>query len=396
MRRMRTPISMLRRLSAGILVVVFLLAAALPTTAADTGTYGISDYKITLEPQSSGQVRITVEQEWRVLSGHIPWVTVGLPHSNFTIEGSTGAAAKVSADNGGGFTGVRIDLDKDYQPGETFKIGFTVLQNNLLERLTEDKKWRIDFIPGWYDRATIEHLRIDLVSPVSYDTYSSVSPMPTSVNGNTVTWEKSNLSPGSRFNSLTVESLDGSFLAESVPVGTSRSNKLGTTFWIIVAVIVVVGILIFLGVRSYKKAQDVEMKKRVVTIEKEMALDKEKKEKIEAGFQEYVEKKEIKPDAEGRYYDRSYGSYVTPAIWAAIIASQHSHQTTTTGTSKPGCVSCACVSCACACACACAGGGAAGCSRKTLHECGACSNTGHGVTAESQRTPGEKHANDST
>jgi hypothetical protein len=369
---MRIPFSMLRRLSAGILVLAFLLAAALPALA-DTGTYGIADYKVTLEPQSSGQVRITIEQEWQVFSGHIPWVTVGLPNSNFKIEGASGSAAKISADNGGGFTGVRIDLDKDYQPGQTFKIKFSVMQGNLLERLTADKKWRIDYTPGSYDQASIQHLQIDLISPVGYETYTTVSPLPASVNGNVVTWEKFNLAPGSRFKDK-VESVDGNFLAESVPVGTSKSSQLGKAFWIIVAVIVVIGLLIFLGIRSYKRAQDVEMNKRVVTIEKEMALDKEKKDKIEKGFQEYVEEKEIKPDAGGRYYDRSYGGYVTPAIWAAILSSQFRSQNSTTGTiSRPGCVSCACVSCACACACACAGGGAAGCSRKTLHECRVCS-----------------------
>jgi len=58
----------------------------MPAHAADTGTYRISDYIITLEPQNDGQVRITVEQQWQVLSGDIPWVTVGLPNENFSIE----------------------------------------------------------------------------------------------------------------------------------------------------------------------------------------------------------------------------------------------------------------------------------------------------------------------
>jgi hypothetical protein len=106
-----------------------------------------------------------------------------------------------------------------------------------------------------------------------------------------------------------------------------------------------------------------------------MAMDKVKKVAVQQDFEEYVEKKNIKPDAEGRYYDRSYG-YITPAIYAAIIANQMRTQSTMGGSGyRTGCVSgcaCACVSCACACACACAGGGAAGCSRKTLHDCREC------------------------
>jgi len=371
---MRIPAPVLWRLSAGIFALVFLLMAVFPVLA-DTGTYGISDYIVTLEPQSSGQVRITYEQKWNVLSGHIPWVTVGLPDSHFSIENFSGAASKVAAANSGGFSGVRVDLDRDYQPGQTFDIKFTVLQGNLLERLTSDKKWRIDFIPGWYDRAAIEHLQINLFSPVDYQSYISVSPMPASVNNNIITWERFKLAPGGRFN-VTVESTDGSFLSAVAPSVPSQSKGLGKTFYIVIAIIIVVGLLIFWGIRKNRQARDATMKKRVVTIEEEMAEDVKKREEIEKGFEKYVEEKKIQPDEQGRYYDRRYGDYITPAIWAAVIASQFNQpRAPYAGTSyRPGCVvSCACVSCACACACACAGGGAAGCSRKTLHECRTCS-----------------------
>jgi hypothetical protein len=370
---MRISASMLRRLSSGIFVLAFLLLAVIPA-GADTGTYQISDYVITLEPQSDGQVRITVEQQWQVLSGDIPWVTVGLPNENFSIENYGGAVSKVSSSNGNGFFGVRVDLDKDYKPGQSFEIRFTVLQGNLLERLTSDKKWRISYTPGWYDRASIDHLQINLVSPVDYQTYTSVSPMPSSVNNNVITWERLNLSPGSQFN-ITVESTDGSFLSASVPTGSSQGNGLGIWFYVIVAVILIVGFLVFWGIRKNRQFIDARNKESVRSIEEEMAADKKKREEIEKGFEGYVEKKNIEPDAQGRYYDRSYGDYITPAIWAGVIASQFNRQQTPQPGSgfRTGCVSCACVSCACACACACAGGGAAGCSRKSLHECRTCS-----------------------
>jgi hypothetical protein len=362
---------MLRWLSSGILALVFLLLAVIPACA-DTGTYQISDYVITLEPQSDGQVRITVAQQWQVLSGDIPWVTVGLPGKNFSIENYSGAASKVSADNGNGFTGIRIDLDKDYKPGQSFGIKFTVLQAKLLERLTADKKWRISYTPGWYDRASIDRLQINLVSPVDYQTYPSVSPMPSSVNNNVITWERPDLPPGSRFD-INVESTDGSFLSESVPTGSSQSGGLGKSFYIIIGIILVVGFLIFWGIRKNRQAMDARAKERVLSIEEEMKADKKKREEIEKGFETYVEKKNIQPDAQGRYYDRGYGDYITPAIWAGVITSQFNRPPTQQPGSS-GCVSsCACVSCACACACACAGGGAAGCSRKSLHECRRCS-----------------------
>jgi hypothetical protein len=118
----------------------------------------------------------------------------------------------------------------------------------------------------------------------------------------------------------------------------------------------------------------------VAEIEEEMLRNNSKKRKIEKGFKEYVNKEGIEPDETGRYYDPSYGDYVTPTIWAAVIAPQIIHSSTHNVPPPPpggghgggGCA-CACVACACACACACAGGGAAGCSRKSLHDCEACS-----------------------
>jgi hypothetical protein len=368
---MRIPKSMLRRLSAGILALVFLLTAALIPVLADTGTYGLSGYIVTLEPQTDGQVRITVEQQWKVLSGDIPWVTVGLPNDHFTVENYGGNVSKIAAANSGGFSGVRIDLDKDYKPGQSFAIKFSVMQGNLLERLTEENKWRISYTPGWYDRATIDRLQINLVSPVDYQTYSSVSPMPGSTNNNVITWERLNLAPGSRVN-IVMESTDGSFLTAPAPAGATQSKGLGTTFYIIIGVILVVGLLVFWGIRKNRQARDNEMKKRVADLEAQMAEDKKKKQEVEEGFEEYVDKNKIQPDAQGRYYDRGYGDYITPAIWGAVIANQYNRQQNTVNNVPPSRPSCACVSCACACACACAGGGAAGCSRKSLHECRDC------------------------
>jgi hypothetical protein len=107
-----------------------------------------------------------------------------------------------------------------------------------------------------------------------------------------------------------------------------------------------------------------------------MKTDDKKKKEIESGFQEYVQKEKIQPDAEGRYYDGHYGDYITPVIWAAMIMPQLQRKDDTVPPASQGYrggnCACACVSCACACACACAGGGAAGCSKKTLHECERC------------------------
>jgi hypothetical protein len=372
---------MLRGLSAGILALAIVLAAIAPAQAlVDTGTYSILGYTVTLEPQSSGQVRITVEQQWKVLGGNIPWITVGLPNDKFAIESYSGAASSVKTNNGNGFTGVRIELDKDYLAGQTFDIKFSVLQDNLLERLTADKKWRVNYTPGQYDNAEIAYLRVNLVSPVDYQTYSALSPQPTSVADNIISWERFNLPPGSGLN-INIECLDGRFLSATTQIASQSNGVSMGTLLVVIIVILVVGGLVFWGIRKNRQTRDAELKNRVASLEEELAKNKQKKAEVEAGFEKYVEDKNLQPDAQGRYYDKSYGNYITPVLWAAVISHQYGgQQNPAPGTSpKSGCVSscaCACVSCACACACACAGGGAAGCSRKSLHECRACSTTG--------------------
>jgi hypothetical protein len=374
---MRISLSMLRWLSAGILALVtlaVLLLAAVPAYA-DTGTYKINEYIVTLEPRNDGRVLITVAQQWEVLSGSIPWVTVGLPNRYFEIQSSGAAVRSASDGSGGGFYGVRLDLDKDYQPGQIFNVTFTVLQSHILERLTDQNMWRIDFQPGWYDSASIGYLEVRIISPVDYGSYSNVNPPPV-VKGNIITWAKTNMSPGQRLD-IKVESVDGSFLTATEPA-VSSGFKLGTGFWVFVIILVLVGLMIVWRISAGRKEREAYIRSKATAIEDEMAKNPDKKKEIEDKFKEHLANDNLQADAQGRYYDRGFGGYVSPAIWWAILASPNrsffgtpnsGNTTPPVHHTNPGCVhSCACVSCACACACACAGGGAAGCSRKTLHE----------------------------
>ena len=371
---MRILSRMLRWLSVGICALIIACLAATPALA-DTGTYRITDYTVKLEPQSNGTVRITVSQDWKVTGGNIPWITVGLPNSHFNIESENGAVKTISADNSGGFNGVRIDLDKTYLPGQTFNIKFTVLQGNLLERLPEQNQWRIAYTPGWYDNCYIDHMQITMVSPVDVNSYSSIVPLPTSTAGNVFTWDKTNLSPGTHTTVL-VESPDGSFLpAPATTIGGSTTGAPGISATLIVVMVlagIFIMVIIWAGIRA-KQKRDEANTILIQETEKEMAADPAKKEQAEKGFETYVDKQGLTPDAEGRYYDRGYGNYITPVIWAAVI-NRNANRPNLPPTAFGGghSCACACVSCACACACACAGGGAAGCTKKGFHRCQEC------------------------
>jgi uncharacterized membrane protein len=374
---MRLPGNLPRRLSAGIsflfiLVVLVALLPAGPAVAADTGTYRIDSYTVTLRPNEDGTVDIDYSQNWTVLSGTIPWVTVGLPNRYYDVTGHSDAATKVYHNDGGGFTGVRIDLDRSYTAGEAFTVGFSVRQERLLERLPDEGIWRIDFTPGWYDRAAIGELTVMLSSPVDTASFTTLTPPPSQTGTNALVWERTNLTPGARFEIL-MESVDGSFLAEGAGVVDQGGG--GGINWSLIIGVVVVLILVALVVRIATRDRQKRLEQQIDRAERDMAEDEAKKKEYEAGFEKYVEEKNIEPDEDGRYYDRTRGRYITPAIWAAIIANRYTYNRPYVGggyRSNTGCVSCACVSCACACACACAGGGAAGCARKTLHECPAC------------------------
>lgn len=344
---------------------------------ADTGTYEILNYVVELTPLSDGSANMAYYQEWLCTGGHIPWVTVGTANSDFDIISTGGNVESARKDSSGGWHGVYLTLDKDYASGEEFTISFSIIQRNLLERLTDEGKWRIDFTPGWYDNCVTHNLTITLNSPVPISSYN-LTPQPTQVIDNIVTWQTS-LDRGDRFN-VRMESYDGSFLQPTEPTGPGFS-----WLWVLIPVFVV-GFLLVSFVRSRRREEAFTSEEYI--FDEKGNLDyrlKEAKEKWEkdkrdtkfsdteqARFDEFVAEKKLEPDVNGDYYYK--GNFINPWIlfWALNSLSYRKPNMnvfTARGAGARGdssciAVSCACVACACACACACAGGGAAGCAKK--------------------------------
>ena len=368
---------MRRVLSIAAIFFITLTLLPIPTYAADTGTYEILNYTVELTPLSDGSVNMTYYQEWLCTGGHIPWITVATANSNLDIVNSGGNVESARKDSGGGWYGVYLTLDKDYTSGETFAVSFSIIQRNLLERLPDEGKWRIDFTPGWYDNCVTDNLTITLNSPVPVSSYN-FTPQPAQVMGNVVAWQTS-LDRGDRFN-VRMESYDGTFLQPAEPAGPGFSWA-----WVLIPVLLV-GLLLVMVARSRKRERpsiseeyifdekgnlDVRLK------EAKEKWDKDKKgsefsDMEQARFDEFVAKKKLEPDINGNYYYN--GNFINPWIlfWALNSLSYRKPNMnvfTTGGAGARGgssCIagSCACVACACACACACAGGGAAGCARK--------------------------------
>jgi uncharacterized membrane protein YgcG len=295
---------------------------------ADTGTYEIQDYRVTLTPRSSGEVEISYYQKWLVTGGHIPWITVGTPNSNFVIvpgknKGAVKTAKPVSES---GWSGVRIDLDKDYLPKESFEVWFSIVQKGLF--YADEKNYRMDFVPGWYDRAKTNNLTLEIVCFAKLDQIQA-SPAPTSKKDQSIIWEKKNLKNGERFE------IKISFPKTLVKMDESQIRKTGNAsdsgVFILILIVIVIVVLIVLAPAFFG-------------------------------------------DSDG---DDSYsgGGYSGGIFGSSGRSSSGGGRSSGGGGGFGGrSSSCACACVSCACACACAGGGGAGCSRKIEHTCPLCRN----------------------
>jgi hypothetical protein len=335
-------------------IVLLALGAAAAQAAGDTGTYEILDYRVMLTPHADGKVDLSYAQRWRVTGGHIPWITVGLPNANFAIMNWGDAVRSISPANQGDWSGVRIDLDRDYQSGQAFAITFSVSQDKLF--YAKDENYRLDFTPGWYDRARIESLQVRLKSFARTETITA-SPQPDSIAGDELVWTKAGLSEGERF-SISI-SFPKSAAPAAIPEGSLRGSEEppepegapsaggppASMVGPIIIAIVIVAVIVYL----------VHLLLR-------------------GGFG-------------GSYSGGNIfwgGGYPD---WGKDDGGGHPRRTGGGGGfggSGFSCVcACACVSCACACACA--GGGGAGCSRKVNHRCAACEESRSRRVEESER-----------
>jgi len=366
-----------------VLALSFLLFPVL--ALADTGTYRITDYKVILDPQSDGSVNVDYSQTWLVTGGGIPWITIGTPNNNFMVLKSGGDVTKAYSSSYGSWSGVRLDLKRNYTSGQTFDAQLSIKQKGLLEKLPQQKKWRISFTPGWYDNCKIDKLTIVLNSHSDNLSYG-FNPLPTMINEfNQVVWERDNLNNGERF-TVNMESTDGKFMGmveENVVDSSSatgvasaspkKTNSDDGIMWFLLVIFGGVLLAVIIGAfKVYGKYRDVEDERD--SIRKE--IPRKSEEEIDRLIVQRRKKKEQEEEEEEERNRHVYIPYISPIISVGShgVSSPHTGGGHSDGGGASGswesssCVAsscaCACVSCACACACACAGGGAAGCTNK--------------------------------
>jgi hypothetical protein len=326
-----------------LLSLIMLLLLAMVVSAplrADTGTYRILNYTVKLTPHSDGKVDIDYYQKWQVTGGQIPWITVGVPNADFTITQSGLAVQSARPANEGDWSGVRLDLNKDYRQGQTFEISFSISQNRLF--YADNENYKLDFTPGWYDRAEIANLEIRLKSFAKPETVQA-TPEPTSKTDEELVWNKTGMKPGERFSvsysfpkavlpsALPQENMRDESAPESSPnypdqdTGTD-SGGLGIGIFIFIVFIIIIFLRFFF------------------------------------------------PGGRRRSYTGGsiFWNGLIDILSSGSSSGDSDRHTGGGGGFGGGGFSCACACASCACACACAGGGGAGCSRKLKHSCHIC------------------------
>ncbi len=305
-----------------------LLYLIVGTARADTGTYRILDYQVRLTPHSNGTVDIEYYQKWLVTGGEIPWITVGTPNESFQILEYGGAVKRISSAGQGSWSGVRIDLDRDYQPDRIFEISFRIKQSDLF--YSDKENYRLEFTPGWYDRAITDTLRIAVKLFAKLETVKAYPP-PSATSEEELTWIRLGLGRGERF-SISISFPKQLFPAGIVKSKPERESWEGRSLFIFILIIVlVVGGLI---AATY-----------------------------------------LLPPGEGYSGGRIfYGGFGSGLPSAGKSSAGGGRSTGKGGGFGGASISCACACVGCACACACAGGGGAGCSRKIKHVCPLCKN----------------------
>lgn len=181
-------------LCAGVCIVF--IFCGVPCVCADTGTYTVTSQNVDLTVQTDGNVIIHYEVGMVVHSGNIPWVTVGLPSSNFEVRSSGGNAISVISQNSDSWSGVYVTLDKIYYAGERFVFSFEVLQKEFIYKYN-DQQASLLFTPCWWENAVVEHMNVTIHVPAEIQSVTTTS-QPTLFTDSSIVWEWKDVPAGEK------------------------------------------------------------------------------------------------------------------------------------------------------------------------------------------------------
>jgi len=232
-------------------VFLLLLICGVSGVRADTGTYTVSSQNVDLWVQTDGNVIIRYEIAMLVHTGNIPWVTVGLPTSDFDVNSYGGAALVVAAENSGSWSGVYVTLDKTYYANERFEFSFEVLQKEFIYKYN-DQQASLLFTPCWWDNAVVQQMNVTIHLPPEIQSVTTTS-QPTKFLNSTVVWEWTDIPAGEKKTAGVLMPLS---VFSHVGPGPGLFDFLSGYTWVLwlavglIGVVVVIGLVLRRGFRS--------------------------------------------------------------------------------------------------------------------------------------------------
>lgn len=220
-----------------VIVLVFLILLLLQSISVEVKKPldEIRREAIWIDVQEDGSMYIIYEIDWKVLDstseGPLSWVKIGIP--NKYVE-----EAKPLSDNikklgyyGSGGDYIRVDLDREYEAGETVNMKFSIHQHRMYEEASGNYKYR--FTPGWFDDIAVKELQIFWSGGESIESDMTFF---NKEGGYLETWK--NLEPGERV-SVTVTypkdayKFDDDYDKGTVPVGRMIVTVLAAAFGVL-------------------------------------------------------------------------------------------------------------------------------------------------------------------
>ena len=220
-----------------ITFIILLGMLLLPAVAvADTGTYEISKQYVTLDVKLDGNVLIEYNITMKVTGGNIPWVTVGLPNSKYTIKDYGGVATTCKRDDYGSWTGVKMTLAETYYAGDSFDFSFSALQKGFIYEYGDNQS-SIQFTPCWWDNAVTKDLKVKFTLPNEIKNITTTSEG--AIFGQSyVQWHWSNVPTGQKH---TVGFIMDDAPFTSLTPSTGTSSDFGVWFFIFIFAMIIIG-----------------------------------------------------------------------------------------------------------------------------------------------------------
>lgn len=301
-----------------IFLLLIILLSLVVTGCDDTFTPldKIHEYKITVNPNDDGTLKMKYYLKWEVLEegdGGVDFITVGVANCFvYDIKGLTNNIDEIDYYSDDGST-IRIDFKNTYHKGDIFQVEFSFTQKRIFSIKGDEVQY--SFEPGWF-----EEIKVDKLT-VLWNKKDAIKNNSTSTDGEYLRWDTP-LNYGETIKVNVVydkNSFSNLNPKEDYSEQTEDPLVFIIVFGIILAFVIVIIVINHFTCDKYQTCR---------------------------GFSGHVHHHHLYFGRHRGY--RKSGKVITPP-----------NSNNGRGTHGSGC--------ACACACACAGGGRAGCSRKDFN-----------------------------